>query len=261
MCRIAAYLGPACALGDVILMPPHSLLHQSQAATEAKLAVNGDGFGMAWYSEHQPEGAEPGLYRDVLPAWSDGNLPSLCRVIRSPLFLAHVRAGTDGETARVNCHPFTFGRWSFVHNGRIRNFSAARRQLEAELPDRCYQMRRGMTDSELFFLLMVALGLEQDPLAAFQDAMARVQSTVEGPHRFAVAVSDGVRIWAFRSSCDAKSPTLYTHRRLGGGTILASEPLDGATETWQRVPENSCVTVDATDVVCSPLVQVPALTA
>jgi glutamine amidotransferase len=65
MCRIAAWSGADIPLEDIVIRPAHSLLTQSQHATEAKLAVKGDGFGIAWYGV--PE--TPGLYRDVLPAW------------------------------------------------------------------------------------------------------------------------------------------------------------------------------------------------
>ena len=51
MCRLSAYLGPEIPLQNIVVLPKHSLLEQSQAATEAKLAVNGDGFGVAWYKE------------------------------------------------------------------------------------------------------------------------------------------------------------------------------------------------------------------
>ena len=89
-------MGPHIALEDVIVTPAHSLIEQSQAATEAKLAVNGDGFGFAWYADN----GDLGLYRDVLPAWTDGNLLSLSSMIRSRLFLAHVRASTFGQVSR-----------------------------------------------------------------------------------------------------------------------------------------------------------------
>jgi len=105
MCRLTAYLGPEIALEYIIVTPSHSLFEQSQAATEAKLSTNGDGFGISWYGDDQI----PGLYRDVLPAWSDGNLPNLCRMVKSHLFLAHVRASTVGEVTRVNCLPKSTG--------------------------------------------------------------------------------------------------------------------------------------------------------
>ena len=109
MCRWAAYIGEEVFLEDVVTAPCHSLIAQSHCAREAKSPTNGDGFGIAWYGDRP----EPGLYRDILPAWSDPNLKSLCRQIKSDLFLAHVRASTGGATSRANCHPFVSGRWSF----------------------------------------------------------------------------------------------------------------------------------------------------
>ena len=122
MCRWAAYLGEEVFLEDIVTAPCHSLIAQSHCAQEAKSPTNGDGFGLAWYGDRP----EPGLYRDILPAWSDPNLKSLCRQIRSGLFLAHVRAATGGATSRANCHPFVSGRWSFMHNGQICGFERIR---------------------------------------------------------------------------------------------------------------------------------------
>jgi predicted glutamine amidotransferase len=133
---------------------------------------NGDGFGVAWYGARP----EPGLYRDILPAWSDPNLKNLCRQTRSRLFLAHVRAATTGATSRSNCHPFTFGRWSFMHDGQIGNFERLRRRLEGSLPDHLYVERGGTTDSELIFLIMLDEGLDGDP----QGAVGRTAAFSDG---------------------------------------------------------------------------------
>lgn len=248
MCRIAAYLGPERALADVIITPDHSLLEQAHHAAEAKLAVNGDGFGMAWYG--QPKAPE--LYRDVLPAWSDGNLPSLCRTIRSKLFLAHVRAGTYGETSRANCHPFAYGRWAFMHNGQCQGFDQARRALEAALPDDLYHHRNGTTDSELFFLLMLADGLEQDPVEAFHRTYARVAAHCQGPLRFAVVLTDGRSIWAFRYASDNRCPTLYLSKAFpNGGQAVASEPLDGCPHNWTAIKPNSALCLTAEGAIAS----------
>ena len=84
-------------MSEIVIDPSHSLIAQSQEALVAKLPVNGDGFGIAWYGTK----SQPGLYKDTLPAWSDSNFLSLCQHISAPLFLAHVRASTEGETARV----------------------------------------------------------------------------------------------------------------------------------------------------------------
>src|SRR3712207_2560831 len=104
MCRWAAYHGEPLFLDEIISAPAHSLIAQSLSATLAKTPTNGDGFGIAWYGERP----EPGLYRDIMPAWADCNLKSLARQIRSSLFLAHVRAATYGATRRDNCHHFAY---------------------------------------------------------------------------------------------------------------------------------------------------------
>jgi glutamine amidotransferase len=253
MCRLSAYLGPEIPLQNIVVLPKHSLLEQSQAATEAKLAVNGDGFGVAWYKD----GENPGQYRDVLPAWSDGNLTSLCRMISSPLFLAHVRASTSGETARVNCHPFTYGRWSFMHNGNVPNINGIRRKAEGMLSDDLYFAKKGTTDSELIFLLLLANGLDTDPLQAVQRTLEVCKSGLaanNGPNRFVCVFSDGENIYAFRHSSDRKSPTLYVCESLDNqGTVISSEPLDDDGYEWKTIPEDSFVTLSSDQVEITPL--------
>jgi len=142
MCRWIAYRGETVALEHYVTAPAHSLIEQSMRAVEALSGINGDGFGLGWYAGHE----EPGLYREVRPAWSDENLRHLCRHIRSHLFFAHVRASTGTATTRPNCHPFAHGRWMFMHNGQFGDWSLIRRQAEALIPDAFYRSRVGTTD-------------------------------------------------------------------------------------------------------------------
>lgn len=235
MCRLAAYLGPTRPLADVVITPNHSLVAQSQDALEAKLSVNGDGFGIAWYGRLP----EPGLYKDVLPAWSDQNLLSLCQHISAPIFLAHVRASTEAETARANCHPFHHGGWSFMHNGQMGAFPMLRRRLEATLSDALYAARTGTTDSELLFLLLLNAGLAEDPAHACCQVIAQLghtaeQAGVRAVFRLTCVFSDGERLFAFRHASDGRVPTLYQSHSLGGLT-LASEPLTAQTEEWSAL--------------------------
>jgi predicted glutamine amidotransferase len=238
MCRWAAWIGQPIFLEDIVSRPGHSLVRQSQAAEECKSATNGDGFGLAWYGERE----SPGLYRDIYPAWSDPNLKSLTAQVRSPLFLAHVRASTGTATSRNNCHPFVVGRWSFMHNGQVGGFEAFRRDADMAIPDALYPHRKGATDSEALFLLALAEGLESDPIGAMQRAVARLEtlSRQKGttPHmRLTAAYSDGVRLYALRYASDAHAPSLY-HRwdAEAGGRAVVSEPL-GAEGDWQPVPQ------------------------
>lgn len=245
MCRWAAYRGPEIYLEDVIAAPCQSLIVQSQHAREGKGETNGDGFGVAWYGTR----ADPGIYRDILPAWSDPNLRNLARQLRSHLFLAHVRASTGTATNRANCHPFAVGRWCFMHNGQIAGYDQLRRQLDALLPDALYRHRLGTTDSEIMFLLALALGLDSDPAAAiarmagWMEGLAR-QAGLEANLKLTAALADGEKVYAVRYATNGDAPTLY-HRRPHGevGLTLASEPLDAERNDWQPVPQGSFVTV------------------
>lgn len=249
MCRIAAYVGPAIPLENIVVRPAHSLLDQSQHATEAKLAVNGDGFGISWYGDDP----RPGLYKDVLPAWADDNLTNLCRMVRSPLFMAHVRASTVGETSRSNCHPFTFENWSFCHNGQIPHFPAIRRRMEADLPDHLYDARRGSTDSEMIFLTLLANGLRDDPEAALARTTDQI-GTGDAPVKITCAFSDGAALYGYRYASKGEAPTLYISGELdNGGRALASEPLCCTASRWTEVPAGQLVRLERASHQVAPV--------
>ena len=249
MCRLAAYLGTPLYLEELIAKPRHSLMRQSLRADQAKVVTNGDGFGVGWYGER----AEPGVYREVMPAWSDDNLLALSQTLQSRLFFAHVRAATAGGIARQNCHPFRLGRYLFMHNGQIGGYGLLRRRLEADLPDALYAERRGATDSELLFLLALAhmqRGAAADVavLTVIEHTMALMREHgVEQPLRFAATLADGERFYAFRISSDGRAPTLYM-RHCASGTIVASEPLCEGEPGWQLLPEGAVVQVGAQGV-------------
>lgn len=257
MCRLAAYCGAPCALETIISLPPHSLIEQSHAATEAKLSVNGDGFGFAWYAENEL----PGLYREVMPAWTDGNLLSLARTIRSRLFLAHVRASTFGQVSRTNCHPFTYGKWAFMHNGQISEFAAVKRSLENCLPDQLYNARHGNTDSELIFLLLVHLGIDHCPATAIHRMLHTISSAngedSNTKYRMTCVLTDGDTVYAWRTSSDNKSPTLYSKRTTDDAqrinTVIASEPIDDDNNAWQPIPENHLVSLNKETLKIDPM--------
>jgi glutamine amidotransferase len=266
MCRLAAYLGPPLYLEELIAKPRHSLMRQSLHADQAKVVTNGDGFGIGWYGER----TAPGVYREVMPAWSDDNLLALSQTLSSGLFFAHVRAATAGGIARQNCHPFRHGRHLFMHNGQIGGYGALRRMLESWLPDTLYAERRGATDSELLFLLALArieqgLAADEAVLSVLDEVMALMrQQGIEQPLRFAAALADGERFHAFRIASDGQPPTLYLRRSSAAmaGTTVASEPLCDDQGEWQLLPDGAVVTVASGSVdvrVHSPAVAaVPA---
>jgi glutamine amidotransferase len=254
MCRWIAYRGETVALEHYVTAPAHSLIEQSMRAVEALSGINGDGFGLGWYAGHD----EPGLYREVRPAWSDENLRHLCRHIRSHLFFAHVRASTGTATTRPNCHPFAHGRWMFMHNGQFGDWSLIRRQAEALIPDAFYRSRIGTTDSEAVFLAILGAGVEEDPVGATVRTLGAITDIVRAsgtadPVRFTAALTDGHDLYAFRYASNETANTLY-YRQAGDDVVVVSEPLDQDRSGWKQVPPGHMIVArEGRPVVPEPL--------
>ena len=247
MCRWVAYAGAEIFLDDLLFDQQYSLISQSLRARESVQTTNGDGFGIAWYGRR----TQPGVFKDILPAWNDDNLRSLAGQVESRLFFAHVRASTGTSVARSNCHPFTWQQWSFMHNGKIGKWSQCRREVEALIHPDLYRHRVGTTDSEALFLVALSEGLEDDPQRAMERAVVRIAKVMDAhdgdePLRMSAALTDGHVIWAFRYSSDAASPTLYygnprtrSKDKAPDGQIhtIASEPSDDRVAHWHIVQE------------------------
>jgi glutamine amidotransferase len=224
-----------------VTAPAHSLIVQSVRALESTASTNGDGFGLGWYGEHP----EPGLYREVRPAWSDENLRYLCRHISSHLYFAHVRASTGTPVTRPNCHPFACGRWMFMHNGLIGNWSRIRRHVEALIPDELYGSRVGTTDSEAVFLAILGAGGDKDPVGATSRVLTALTEIVsvngmKEPLRFTAAMANGRDLYAFRYAANDNANTLY-YRETGDDVVIVSEPLDGERGNWKVVPPSHVI--------------------
>ncbi len=249
MCRWIAYRGETTALEHYVTEPEHSLISQSIQALESTASINGDGFGLGWYGVHP----EPGLYREVRPAWSDDNLRYLCRHLQSHLFFAHVRAATGTAVTRPNCHPFACGRWLFMHNGFIGSWSRLRRQVEDLIPDKLYAARVGTTDSEAIFLAMMGAGID-NPVAAAEKVLAKltdfVNQTEPGDRlRFTAALSNGRDLYAFRYAVNDRANTLY-YRESEENIVIVSEPLERDHRNWVSVPENHALVASAGGRAC-----------
>jgi predicted glutamine amidotransferase len=168
MCRFVAYHGAPIGLDELLYKPEHSIIHQSTHAFERDEPLNGDGWGVGWYTLQYQR--NPALYRTVRPAWSDDNMRNISPSVRTPVFLSHVRAASPGlAVQQLNCHPFQGGqprretddvaspvergrrRLLFMHNGKVGAYREIIRRLHRKLPDDLFFGVRGTTDSELAF--------------------------------------------------------------------------------------------------------------
>lgn len=263
MCRWIAYIGAPLPMEELILKPEYSLIEQSYSCRQGAEPTNGDGFGVGWYGDR----LDPGVFRSIEPAWNDRNLASIARHIRSRLFLAHVRATTGTPIQQTNCHPFRKENWLFVHNGAIRQYDQARRDLAFAIDPSLFAGIEGTTDSELMFNLALTFGLESDPVTALEKMASFVERVgrdrdVEFPLQMTLGLSDGKRLYAVRYSSEQQSRSLYhsTHvealRQINpdlsqfspDARAIVSEPLDDMQELWQAVPESSVITIEGGQV-------------
>ena len=122
---------------DVTAPPAHSLVVQSMAL-ESTASTNGDGFGLGFVraSIRKPE-----LIARCVRT-SDENLLSLPPHPLAPLLRPRARLDRHAGHA-PNCHPFACGRWLFMHNGMIGNWTRMRRQVVPFNPDEFYGSRIG----------------------------------------------------------------------------------------------------------------------
>ncbi|MFJ6054587.1 class II glutamine amidotransferase [Streptomyces sp. NPDC092307] len=251
MCRWLAYCGSPIPLDTVLLQPEHSLLDQSLRSRMSPVPTHGDGFGIGWYGT-EGDGT-PAVFREAGPAWNNRNLRELAHHIRSPLFFAHVRSSTGSPVQESNCHPFRHGRWLWMHNGAISEFSRLRRDLSMAVPPALAPYVQGSTDSETMFFLAIGLGLYEDVPGAMARMVELVERTgrahgVPDPLQMTVAVSDGTHMWAFRYSTSGSSRSLFYST---GSTCLpesgdvnrlvVSEPLDDRSDEWIELPEASYI--------------------
>ena len=141
MCRFLAYAAPRpTAVTD--LVPRHL---QEFIAMARK---NADGWGMGFYN-----GARPSVRRSLTSADAD---PEFLRLAATPLGdtgIVHLRSATPPlEVSHENSHPFVHGDLMMAHNGAI----FPQEDLDAILPAAWRGRPRGATDSERYFLAVVA---------------------------------------------------------------------------------------------------------
>ncbi len=270
MCRFVLYMGPEIKMGSLVTQPTHSIIVQSYRSEEREEPLNGDGFGVAWYPTDTDDA--PAVFKSVSPAWNNQNLLNLSRVIHSHCILAHVRAASPGlPVTRLNCHPFAWERFAFMHNGRIGGFQTVKRQLHGMLTDSSYAWVQGTTDSETIFALFVDsyCALEGEaPAEKMATALVATIKSVEVLCQSAghtagcdlnLAVTDGRSAVVSRYSTDGSTPnSLYVHTghrySCDGGdaklspsadptVLVASEPLT-LDASWHSVDANHIVVIN-----------------
>lgn len=250
MCRFVVYIGTdPIYIKEAVTKPDHSLIQQSKHGEKVlrtwihfhnchelenflriNPVINGDGFGLGWYSE-DAELQNPAIFKSMFPAWSDKNLVHIADCVKSKLFFAHLREASPGSPVNeLNCHPFTFGRLMWMQNGDIANFKKIQRKLLQLLTQETFEMITGSTDGEHGgALFMECLPKHQPPYSPDElaEAMTKcialilelidvslIESEIKNSHEnthlnFTVSDGDTIVATRFRDSVMEEPPTLF----------------------------------------------------
>ncbi|KAH9858119.1 N-terminal nucleophile aminohydrolase [Lenzites betulinus] len=283
MCRFVIYKGTApVQLSHLLTRPCHSIINQafdSRLRLDHRRPINGDGFGVGWYDSVYDEelGSQPCIFTSVTPAWNNVNLVRLAEKIKSPLVFAHVRATTAGTLSLDNCHPWSYGKLMFMHNGGIAEFPKIKRQLQMAVPDELFNMVTGNTDSQWAFALL--LSKLPDPQArsfapaVLQKAMVETiahinkllsEHDITEPSLMNFCVTDGESVVATRyitsrteeaASLWFSSGSTFSEYAAGGHykmsktdkreniIMVASEPLTFEKADWMEIRTNHMVVI------------------
>lgn len=275
MCRFAAYLGEPIILDELLYRPKNSLILQSYKAKEREEPLNGDGFGLGWYTADGD--GTPVVFRSVTPAWSSLNLQNIARKTRSGCFFAHVRAATHNNPAlEVNCHPFTFGPLLWMHNGHVGGFPFLKRPIVNLLSEERYMGIQGTTDTEHIFALFLDRLVHPSEGAhpyAMKAAIVEMLATltklgrdnrITEPSYLNICVTNGQEILVLRYVSDPSRrphslywsqegrysvgadgmPVLVDTVSSDRGLIVSSEKMTDHPKDWNEVPPNHLALID-----------------
>jgi len=283
MCRLVAVKSTTpIQLAHLLTRPRHSIINQafdSRLRLDLRRPINGDGFGVGWYDSVEDEelGCQPCLFKSITPAWNNANLTRIAEKIKSPLVFGHVRATTAGSLSQDNCHPWSFGRIMFMHNGGIAEFDKIKRKLQESLSNEIFLIPQGNTDSEWAFALYLSklpdvhassfspsiLRKAMLDTIAHLNEMARDAGITE-PSLLNFIVTDGSTIVASRyissrvdeaASLYFSSGTTFNEYAPGGHyrisksdkreniIMIASEPLTFEKADWMEIKTNTLVVV------------------
>jgi predicted glutamine amidotransferase len=257
MCRLFGFRSPSPS-------PVHSHLVLQTNSLHFQSREHKDGWGIAHYGE----APVPSVVHSLSPAHSDPEFERVCKLLESKAIVAHVRLASVGPVQPQNAHPFTYGRWSFAHNGTLRDFAQHQSAIEAEIHPRFKALMRGETDSERCFYAF----LSQLDAQTSVDGPATVEQVARALSRVARRVSeitdvaDGQKQSTMNFLVSDGEVMVGTRRN---NTLFFSEcrrkgadvapPADGARlerllvaseqlsveDAWFEVPDSSVIAVDA----------------
>ena len=249
MCRLLAYASRT----------PTSLtelLGAGELAGFTELSkIHCDGWGLAWATD---DGVDTIRVPD--PAHSSPEFAQASQAHRADLASVHVRWATDDLAIDLaNTHPFTDGRMAFAHNGALRPADS----LDALVPPELQALRDGTTDSERYFLAVLAEARRSDPATGLATVVTAI---VDGGYDYtslnAILVTDRelIAVNVFRPEAEEEEgPEYYRLRyRVTPDSVVVTS--SGWGDDWQTLENGQLLIVQrhTLEVEIRDVVPVPA---
>lgn len=265
MCRFIAYAGESTFMNALIFDASNSLVQQSKKSKMRVNPLNGDGFGIGWYPEH--DDPIPGTFVSVEPAWSNRNLSQIATKIPTQSFFAHVRDASIGmPVSQSNCHPFQYGPYLWMHNGRLDQFSRFRRLILNDLSDQAFDFIKGNTDSECAFALFLdEIGFDLTASSeklkkAMKTTIFRINKYREQVHadtnafiNFALTNGKSSLFTRYSSNIEIRPASLF-YSQSEHNIIVSSEPLSDIKADWIKVERSTLLFIENNKVTSEILI-------
>jgi predicted glutamine amidotransferase len=143
MCRLFGFR-------SILLSGVHSSLVTADNALMNLSQFHPDGWGVSYYINNTPH-----LIRSTQSAVESNLFKQISGVVTSQTVIAHIRKATEGSISILNTHPFQFGKWTFAHNGNIKDFQNYKDELKALIDPNLAKYILGSTDSEILFFILL----------------------------------------------------------------------------------------------------------
>ncbi|MBC7518249.1 MAG: class II glutamine amidotransferase [Microbacteriaceae bacterium] len=232
------------------------LIGEDELAEFTELSqLHGDGWGFGWATV---DGAE--IFKAPDSARHSREFGRHARGHRSDLGLAHLRWATlNLAVGAGNTHPFTDGTIAFAHNGSIREAE----RLDELIPDDLRAKRQGTTDSERYFLAVLAEARRSNLPAALATTVQRIAEshTFNGLNAIIATPAELIAVCRYTASADAaaEDTEYYDLRyRVADDGVIVSSSGWGAGWTSLRNGEILVVNRQTLDVVVRTLAEASA---
>jgi predicted glutamine amidotransferase len=144
MCRLFGFK-------SIINSQVHSSLIHAENALGQQSVRHPNGWGVAYYRDQVPH-----IIKSAQKAFDDHIFHQVSGVVSAQTVLAHIRNATQGGHTILNSHPFQIGKWTFAHNGNIKNFEQHKPELDKLIAPEIRPYIIGETDSEMLFGILMS---------------------------------------------------------------------------------------------------------